>query len=363
MNKFVSAALIGGTAIAVGVLPAASMASAATPPAPNPNPAPTAPAAPGGTHHAPGHHAPTHHRKPGSGHTSGSHKPTGGHRTAKHKPGKRKPGRHHAGKPGAGQPGTGKSGPGTGKSGPGAPVVAPVAHKPVRHRPIQHRPVIGKPVGKPVTGKPVITPVAGKPMPRIIGGQNATDAPWAAQVYWDDMGFECSGSVIAPQWVLTAGHCVNDGGMSVEVDSLKLGGGTEIEVDSTQVDPNGDMALLHLAQPVKTTFAKLADADPQVGAENQIYGWGKTSPNGGPAKRLRVANVKVTDLNCVDGKQGKAICSAAEDGSAFNGDSGGPEMSDGVEVGVCSTGDDQAKTQQYASVAANRTWLRQVASV
>src|SRR5207302_4457493 len=108
------------------------------------------------------------------------------------------------------------------------------------------------PVGKP--------PVLGKP--RIVGGGNATDAPWAAQVNWADVGFQCSGSVIAPQWVLTAGHCVTDGGMTVRVNSLRLGGGTEVDVDGAKLDPKGDMALLHLADPVQTTFAKLADADP-----------------------------------------------------------------------------------------------------
>ncbi|HEX3781396.1 MAG TPA: trypsin-like serine protease [Pseudonocardiaceae bacterium] len=201
------------------------------------------------------------------------------------------------------------------------------------------------------------------PTPRILGGADATNAPWAAQVSWDSTGFECSGTVVAPSWVLTAGHCANKGGMSVRVGSLDLGGGKQVTVDQEQVSPNSDLALLHLASPVKVPAVELATADPKVGAINEIYGWGMTAPGSGPAQVLKVAKVKVTSLDCVDAAQGSAICSTGTNGSAYNGDSGGPEMAAGQEVGVCSTGDEDAKSQQYASVAANRTWIQQVANV
>lgn len=218
--------------------------------------------------------------------------------------------------------------------------------------------------------------------PAIIGGQNVTDAPWAAQVSWDGTGFECSGTVVAPQWVLTAAHCVNPGsdnpggdpsggapsadpgGMTVLIGSTKLGKGTAATVDQQQTDPKADLALLHLAAPVQTKYMALADKDPAVGDTNEIYGWGKTSTNSGPAPQLKTAKVNVTSTEgCQDAAGGPAICSKAVTGTAFNGDSGGPELADGVEVGVCSTGDEQARTQQYASVAANRDWIKQVAKV
>jgi secreted trypsin-like serine protease len=226
--------------------------------------------------------------------------------------------------------------------------------------------------------------------PGIIGGQNVTSAPWAAQVSWDGTGFECSGTVIAPQWVLTAAHCVNpggdnpgggpsgdpsggapsaggpsgSGGMTVLIGSTKLGKGTAATVDQQQTDPKADLALLHLAAPVQTKSMALADKDPAVGDTNEIYGWGKTSTKSGPAPQLKTAKVQVTSTEgCQDAAGGPAICSKAVTGTAFNGDSGGPELADGVEVGVCSTGDEQARTQQYASVAANRDWIKQVAKV
>lgn len=47
----------------------------------------------------------------------------------------------------------------------------------------------------------------------IIGGQVATDYPEAALIDGDT--FYCSGSVIAPKIVLTAGHCAHGSGFSV----------------------------------------------------------------------------------------------------------------------------------------------------
>jgi hypothetical protein len=151
--------------------------------------------------------------------------------------------------------------------------------------------------------------------------------------------------------------------MTVLIGSTRLGEGTKATVDKKIIDPEGDMALLHLSDPVRTTYIRLADTEPRVGQINMIYGFGKTDPDSGPADQLRSARVRVTAVDCADVRQGRAICSTGMTGTAFNGDSGGPEISGGAEVGVCSTGDDQTRTQQYASVAANRTWIRSVAQV
>jgi hypothetical protein len=386
MNKLVTAAVVGGVAVTVGLLPAVASAAII---APTPIPVQTSPAVPSApanpaTHnpHAPGHRTPKHHRTP-AGHHKGTGKShgtpgTGGGSTA------------GGGKAVPGNPGTGNPvAPKPIKHKPVAhkPVAhRPVAHKPIKHKPVAHKPVAGKPVahkpvvarpvvGKPVVGKPVSgQPVVGKPVAaeptaapkptrRIIGGKLAGDSPWAAQVSWDDTGYECSGTAVAAQWVLTARHCVNPAGMTVLIGAKQLGDGTKAVVDNKIVDPVGDLALLHLAEPVSTTYVTLADEDPTVGAINEIYGWGKTDPTSGPSDQLKSARVKVTSVDCQDGQGGRAICSTGITGTAFNGDSGGPEMASGVEVGVCSTGDDDAKTQQYASVAANRDWIREVANV
>jgi hypothetical protein len=397
MNKLVTAAVVGGAAIAVGVLPAAGLASAAT--APTPIPVPVSPSAPATTGspvtHAPIHRKPGHHKKTtkkghrtrhpvGTG-TGGTGKPVS-HRHPAHHPVKHRPVHQPVGQKPVGQ-----------KPVAHQPVAhQPVAHKPVRkpvvHKPVNHKPAPHKPVRKPVVTTPVVhPPVIGPPIveppimrnpvhkpvspttaarpaqlamaPGIVGGKNVTNAPWAVQVSWDDTGFECSGTAVAPQWVLTAGHCASTGGMTVLIGSPQLGQGTKEVVDNKVVDPDADLALLHLTDPVHTTYVTLADQDPDVGSINEIYGWGKTSDDSGPSDQLKSAKVKVTATDCVDGVGAPAICSTGITGNAFNGDSGGPEIADGTEVGVCSTGNADEKTQEYTSVAANRDWLRQVANV
>lgn len=396
MNKLVRAAVVGGAAIAVGVLPAASLAAAATAPTPIPEPVkPTAPVTPGGDSgtvtHAPSHRKATH---PKSGASKKSHQGHGSH-GGRHTGGTGTPSRHKSAHHPTKRRPTKPQPPITGRPVTPPPVVdKPVVHKPVTHKPVVHKPPMHKPVRKPVVTTPVIHPPViapiidapimrehpqlGRPIirgterpamlavaPGIMGGKNVADAPWAAQVSWDDKGFECSGTAIAPQWVLTAGHCANPsgGGMTVLIGSTELGQGEKAVVDQQVVDRSADLALLHLTDAVRTTFLPLADQDPRTGSINEIYGWGKTAQGSGPSDQLKSAKVKVTGTDCTDAAGGKAICSTGVTGNAFNGDSGGPEIADGAEVGVCSTGNADDQTQEYASVAANRDWIRQVANV
>ncbi|HKS49018.1 MAG TPA: DUF1986 domain-containing protein [Amycolatopsis sp.] len=206
--------------------------------------------------------------------------------------------------------------------------------------------------------------------PFIIGGGTVSNAPWGAQIYWDDAtaygGFECSGTIVAAQWVLTAQHCLNDPGMHVKVGSVTLGQGKDSDVDRQEASPDGDIALLHLSTPISTTYMQLATSDPSVGSTNQIYGWGRTLNSSPPSSTLKSANVQVTGTSS-DAFGGPAIASRGVNGAAWHGDSGGPELSGGKQVGVCSTGQNSGSntqgTQNYAKISASRSWIRQVAGV
>jgi hypothetical protein len=341
MNRFVNAAIVGGAALAVGIIPVASTAYAATAPTPPPVTVVAPPIAPG--HHTipvPG----SPKASPGSHHTGGSHGTSG---------------RGH-GAPGRGT--TGRGAPGHGSSGRRTPSHRTPTHRAPAHRTTSHR-TPGHRSPRPVPTPARTAKLSLDNQPGIIDGADATNAPWAAQVSWAGMGYECTGSVVAPEWILTAGHCASRDDMSVQVGSLQLGGGDKIAVDRAEVDTKADLALLHLTKPTKAPAVKLATDDPKAGAINQIFGWGMTAPGSGPAEQLKVAKVKVTGADCEDAAQGPAICVTRMTGAAFNGDSGGPEMAAGEEVGVCSTGDENAKSAQYASVAANRPWIKQVAGV
>ncbi|MBU8858202.1 MULTISPECIES: trypsin-like serine protease [unclassified Micromonospora] len=196
--------------------------------------------------------------------------------------------------------------------------------------------------------------------PLIIGGGTVSSAPWAAAVF-SNGSFTCSGSVIAPQWVLTARHCVS-GTMSVRVGSVyRASGGVTRTVSASYT--RYDLALLRLSSTVSTSAVSLATSNPPVGSTNTIYGWGMTCYSGCSASsQLKTASVRVTTNSATDAYGGQAIRSTRINGNAWRGDSGGPQFYNGRQVGVASTADGQS-IQNYGSVAYNRAWISSTAGV
>jgi secreted trypsin-like serine protease len=141
------------------------------------------------------------------------------------------------------------------------------------------------------------------PATAIIGGTTAQTGTFPSLAYVVDfqgqLAYQCTGTVIAPSLVLTAGHCAENMQTGVPfsqagfrvvtgaVDPLQPGDlvstvlgvivypGLERKVD------NGDVALLVLSTP--TSAPPIALASPQqakrlvAGAPTTIVGWGKTA--------------------------------------------------------------------------------------
>jgi hypothetical protein len=194
----------------------------------------------------------------------------------------------------------------------------------------------------------------------IIGGSTVASAPWAAAVF-SNGSFTCSGTIISANYVLTARHCIS-GTMSVRVGSVsRTSGGVTRTVSSTTT--SNDLALMRLSSSVSTSYMPLSSAYPAVGSTSSIYGWGQTCYSGcGASTTLKTATVRVTSTNVTDAYGGRAIGSTAINGNAWRGDSGGPQVYNGAQVGVASTADGQSR-QYYASVAYNRAWITSVAGV
>jgi secreted trypsin-like serine protease len=194
----------------------------------------------------------------------------------------------------------------------------------------------------------------------IIGGSTVASAPRAAAVF-SNGSFTCSGTIISANYVLTARHCIS-GTMSVRVGSVsRTSGGVTRTVSSTTTQ--NDLALMRLSSSVSTSYMPLSSAYPPVGSTNSLYGWGQTCYSGcGASTTLKTATVRVTSTNQTDAYGGRAIGSTAINGNAWRGDSGGPEVYNGAQVGVASTADGQSR-QYYASVAYNRAWITSVAGV
>lgn len=200
----------------------------------------------------------------------------------------------------------------------------------------------------------------------IIGGGYASNAPWAARLFSNGRQ-TCSATIIAPTWILTAKHCVSGGGLSFRIGSLdQTTGGTTANGVSVHNHASSDLSLVRLDRSVSATYSRLGQpGSVSTGQTVQVYGWGATSQCGSEincqSRLLKVANVVVTG-GCRDAYQGQAICARRGDGITAGGDSGGPMMAGGVQVGVASTSDRQTTTA-YTNVTAYRSWIQSVAGV
>lgn len=205
------------------------------------------------------------------------------------------------------------------------------------------------------------TPVAAQAdevEPFIIGGGTVSSAPWSAQIYRNG-SFTCSGTIIAARYVLTARHCTGSA-MTVRVGSVTRGSGTLASVSTYST--RYDLAVLTLATSISTSYMPLASSNPPTNSTNSIYGWGMTCYSGCSASpTLKTATVRVTGLS-TDAYGGQAIASTRVNGNAWRGDSGGPQVYNGQQVGVASTADGVSR-QYYGSVAFSRTWIRSIAGV
>ncbi|GAA3462187.1 trypsin-like serine protease [Saccharothrix longispora] len=201
--------------------------------------------------------------------------------------------------------------------------------------------------------------------PYIIGGGYASNAPWAARLFSNGRQ-TCSATIIAPTWILTAKHCVSGGGLSFRIGSLDQTSGGTVANGVQTVNHSSDLSLVRLDRSVSAGYARLGQpGSVTVGQSVQVYGWGATSRCGSEincqSQYLKVANVTVTG-GCTDAYGGSAICARRGDGITAGGDSGGPMMASGVQVGVASTSDRQTTTA-YTNVTRYRSWIQSVAGV
>jgi hypothetical protein len=199
----------------------------------------------------------------------------------------------------------------------------------------------------------------------IVGGEVAEASPWAVQVF-DVRGttgdfFQCTGTLVAARWVLTAQHCVADEGetSAVRVGSNTYREGRRIAVDAVEVPSAlADIALLHLTEDSSGPFVQLAQTTSvAIGRDATAYGWGSEGTPLVMAPSLKKARLHVDSRYSAEELQATGVT-----GSGWNGDSGGPWFVDGRQVAVFSAVSGQDGTNLHArqlgvDVARHRAWI------
>jgi len=209
------------------------------------------------------------------------------------------------------------------------------------------------------------------PAQAIAGGELATSSDGMAAVYYGSQ-FICSGSIVDNYWVLTAKHCLYDGGvrrsdsfLNVRVKSLdRTSGGGVVYVSLSKVRDDNDIALMKLDRSANAEPVRLASANPTWNATLYVFGWGRTSPTSGASTKLRRAT-EIYMGRTTDSYGGLALRGYWDDGVTCDGDSGGPgfKLVDGLryQVGVVSQGGPNCNDfTDFASVPESHDWIENV---
>jgi hypothetical protein len=270
---------------------------------------------------------------------------------------------------------------------------------------------------------------AGEDTPYSIGGNAIEDAgaPWQAQIYypknhakfagdiskgtplWQKQHY-CGGTLIRPDWVLTAAHCITqgmvnagyrvrlgaediskDGGISYRIDRIVRHSGYAAvrhpDAPAAPVPPpnmySNDIALIHIVDdgpsrprdPQQIRPIELYSGPPlNSGAQVTASGWGKTKPveAHAPNAILLKVDLQLMDVGTCQRQKNygperisdKVICAAFKGRSTCRGDSGGPLTltNESRLIGVVSWGKKECNGDGqpgvYTSVLAYSDWIK-----
>jgi len=240
--------------------------------------------------------------------------------------------------------------------------------------------------------------LSASPSLAVVGGNDAEPGEYPAVAEVTYKAFLCTGTLIAPDTVLTAGHCSSVTGAAVSspiawpaaLIDVRIGGRTQTDgeratVTKVTIPPQylltsgSDVSILKLTKPSSQGPVKVAGAADRniwsAATMETIVGWGATEEGGDLPDILQEAQVPITtDDYCADAygdfDAQTMVCAGFPQGGVdtCQGDSGGPMFgtsnAGGLRVvGTTSFGEGCARPGKpgvYARVADAplREWIR-----
>ncbi|WP_306208439.1 S1 family peptidase [Actinoplanes sp. RD1] len=216
------------------------------------------------------------------------------------------------------------------------------------------RKVAGTVLGSALLGTACVTATAA-PAGAIVDGFSASKrgkslAPAVVRIFaqdgWRDRGVNCTGTLVADRWVVTAQHCTNKGerqGKPYRAGKIKVFVNVSARNKAQTRTASevwrmrgydersgvGDVALLKLSKPVEDVApARIAGGPLPAGVNAYVYGFGETADGRGDRQSLpRVAEVRVASPRSLGAPcrlPDQVTYVTSVNGGTARGDSGGP---------------------------------------